>query len=115
MRRSEKGYRPSPGYLASQMANMDELSQAPMPEFDLVEYEPLVDSSNMTPQIWRKIADDVKMRHDTYDGFVVLHGTDTMAYSAAALAFMLDGLSKPVIFKVCSLSIFFKIFMLIYK
>ena len=47
MRRSESGYRPSPGYLANQMANMDELSQAPMPEFDLIEYEPLVDSSNM--------------------------------------------------------------------
>ncbi|MDA7858184.1 asparaginase [Mariniblastus sp.] len=98
MRRSESGYRPSPGYLANQMANMDELSQAPMPEFDLIEYEPLVDSSNMTPDIWRKIANDIQERHDAYDGFVVLHGTDTMAYSAAALAFMLDGLSKPVIF-----------------
>ncbi|MGB1928098.1 MAG: asparaginase [Mariniblastus sp.] len=97
MRPSETGYRPSPGYLSSQMANMDELSQAPMPEFDLIEYEPLVDSSNMTPLIWRKIASDVAERHDLYDGFVILHGTDTMAYSAAALAFMLDGLSKPVI------------------
>jgi L-asparaginase len=97
MRRSESGYRPSAGYLANQMANMEELSQAPMPKFDLIEYDPLVDSSNMTPAIWRDIAEDIQTRHDAYDGFVVLHGTDTMAYSAAALAFMLDGLSRPVI------------------
>ena len=97
MRRSELGYRPSPGYLANQMANMDELSQSTMPEFDIIEYEPLVDSSNMTPDIWRQIAIDIQEHHDAYDGFVVLHGTDTMAYSASALAFMLDGLARPVI------------------
>ena len=100
MRRSESGYRPWPGYLANQMANMDELSQSPMPEFDIIEHEPLVDSSNMTPDIWSKIANDIQEHHDAYDGFVVLHGTDTMAYSAAALAFMLDGLARPVILTV---------------
>jgi L-asparaginase len=52
----------------------------------------------MTPADWSRIARDVCNHYDIYDGFIVLHGTDTMAYSASALAFMLEGLSKPVIF-----------------
>jgi L-asparaginase len=98
MRRSENGYQPAPGYLAKQMAQMEELSQAPMPEFEVLEYEPLLDSSNITPAIWRKLAEDIRDRYHRFDGFVVLHGTDTMAYSASALPFMLHGLNKPVIF-----------------
>lgn len=98
MRQSENGYRPAPGYLAEQMAHMEELSQSPMPEFEVLEYDPLVDSSNITPAIWRKIAEDIRDNYSRFDGYVVLHGTDTMAYSASALPFMLDGLNKPVIF-----------------
>lgn len=98
MRPSENGYQPCAGYLADQMSQMEELSQSPMPEFEVIEYDPLVDSSNMTPKIWRKIADDVRDNNNQrFDGFVVLHGTDTMAYTASALAFMLPGIAKPVI------------------
>jgi len=56
-----------------------------------------IDSSNMTPDCWVKIAKTVKENYDDYDGFVITHGTDTMAYSSAALTYMLKGLGKPVI------------------
>lgn len=68
-----------------------------MPAFELIEYDPLLDSSNITVKEWIKIAEDIEKHYDEYDGFVVLHGTDTMAYTASALSFMLDGLEKPVI------------------
>lgn len=79
------------------MRAMPELRHESMPSFAINEYEPLLDSSNMTPREWMKIARDIADHYDDYDGFVVLHGTDTMAYTASALPFMLDGLSKPVI------------------
>lgn len=63
-----------------------------------VSFSPLIDSSDITPQNWIEIAKLIEKHYDDFDGFVVLHGTDTMAYSAAALSFMLDGLRKPVIF-----------------
>ena len=59
---------------------------------------PLVDSSDIGPGTWQRIAYAIQEHYDSYDGFVVLHGTDTMSYSASALSFMLDGLTKPVIF-----------------
>lgn len=52
----------------------------------------------MEPSLWTRLAHLVRDRYDDYDGFVILHGTDTMAYSASALSFMLEGLTKPVIF-----------------
>lgn len=61
-------------------------------------FSPLIDSSDVEPTLWKKLAELIKDRYDDYDGFVILHGTDTMAYSASALSFMLDGLRKPVIF-----------------
>jgi L-asparaginase len=59
---------------------------------------PAVDSSNIKPGTWIRIAELIQERYDDYDGFIVLHGTDTMAYSASALSFMLESLAKPVIF-----------------
>lgn len=61
-------------------------------------FSPLIDSSDVEPSIWQALARLIKEEYDNYDGFVVLHGTDTMAYSASALSFMLDNLRKPVIF-----------------
>ncbi|HUH19961.1 type I asparaginase [Albibacterium sp.] len=61
-------------------------------------FTPIIDSSNMTPAIWLKMAEIVKENYEDHDGFVILHGSDTMAFSAAALSFMLEGLQKPVIF-----------------
>lgn len=61
-------------------------------------FDPPVDSSNITPAHWRQIAKLIEVNYDRVDGFVVLHGTDTMAYTASALSYMLDRLGKPVVF-----------------
>ncbi len=63
-----------------------------------IAFDPPLDSSNVNPEVWLKIADIIKKNYSRYDGFVVLHGTDTMAFSASALSFILENLSKPVIF-----------------
>lgn len=57
-----------------------------------------IDSSNVTPELWVRLAEIVRDHYDRVDGFVVLHGTDTMSYTASALSFMLENLAKPVIF-----------------
>ena len=57
-----------------------------------------IDSSNMGPKYWIQIAEIIEDNYDTCDGFVVLHGSDTMSYSASALSFMLEDLAKPVVF-----------------
>lgn len=62
-----------------------------------VQFEPLVDSSDMNPDAWRRIVRIIEENYGKYSGFVILHGTDTMAYTASALSFMLEGLNKPVI------------------
>lgn len=64
---------------------------------DNIQFAKPIDSSNMNPAHWKQIAGNIADNYDKYDGFVVLHGTDTMAYTASALAFMLQGLTKPVI------------------
>jgi L-asparaginase len=97
MKRTADGFLPAPGYLQQLMDNLPELKNDLMPEYRIDEYEPLLDSSNMTPADWLKIATDISKQHNTFDGFVVLHGTDTMAYTASALPFMLQGLQKPVV------------------
>ena len=97
MTRTPKGYAPKPGYLQKALARIKELGDQEMPSCDLVEYEPLLDSSNIAVGEWIKLARDISDRYDDYDGFVILHGTDTMAYTASALSFMLEGLAKPVI------------------
>ncbi|XP_022224113.2 L-asparaginase-like [Drosophila obscura] len=65
--------------------------------YKLMEYDPLLDSSNMAGSDWKRIAEDIKTMYDLFDGFVVLHGTDTLAYTASALSFMLYNLAKPVV------------------
>lgn len=64
---------------------------------DNISFNPPIDSSDMNPTHWEQIAEAIRDNYDRYDGFVVLHGTDTMAYSASALSFMLHNLRKPVI------------------
>jgi len=97
MNRTRNGYGPQRGYLQQQMELMPELSHPSIPSFKIHDYDPLLDSSNMTPVEWVKIAEDIAEHYDDYDGFIVLHGTDTMAYTASALPFMLQGLRKPVV------------------
>jgi L-asparaginase len=97
MARTEYGYAPKRGFMQTILSEMGELKSEEVPEFDLIEYDPLLDSSNISVREWVKIAKDIKEKYDLYDGFVILHGTDTMAYTASALSFMLEGLAKPVI------------------
>lgn len=66
-------------------------------EIDSCQLKEIIDSSNMHPKVWVEIADIIREAYDRYDGFVVLHGTDTMAYTASALSFMLENLGKPVV------------------
>jgi len=97
MRPTSEGYAPAPGYLADQIMAMPELASDLMPEVEIQEYAPLLDSANMTPDDWGKIAGDIGVHYQAHDGFIILHGTDTMAYTASALPFMLQGLGKPVV------------------
>jgi L-asparaginase len=62
-----------------------------------IQFDPPMDSSEMGPESWTKIVKIIADNYNTYDGFVVLHGTDTMSFTASALSFMLENLSKPVI------------------
>jgi L-asparaginase len=97
MRLSPQGLVPEPGYLAKLMAKMQELAESPMPDYEIIEYDPVIDSADMRVEQWRQIAQDIALRYNQFDGFVVLHGTDTLAYTASALPFMLANLAKPVI------------------
>lgn len=65
---------------------------------DFYTFEPLLDSSNMNPSFYIHLAAVIEEKYEDYDGFVILHGSDTMAYTASALSFMLENLNKPVIF-----------------
>ena len=97
MKPSENGYIPQEQHLTDAIMKMPDFHRDEMPTFTINEYQPLIDSSNMTPADWQRIANDIKQHYDEYDGFVVLHGTDTMAYTSSALSFMLENLGKPVI------------------
>jgi L-asparaginase len=91
------GYEPAPDYVALALSQIPALKHQDMPEYVIKEYQPLLDSSNMTLHEWNRIASDIAKEYNSYDGFVVFHGTDTMAYTASALSFMLEHLTKPVI------------------
>ena len=97
MQQTENGFAPVEGFLTETVKAMPEFYHAEMPKFFINEYAPLIDSSNMQPADWKRIANDIKANYDKYDGFVILHGTDTMAFTASALSFMLQNLTKPVI------------------
>ncbi|MCR4919344.1 MAG: type I asparaginase [Prevotella sp.] len=66
-------------------------------DIDTRQFDPPIDSSDMTPLVWQRLVELIGQCYDSYDGFVILHGTDTMAYTASALSFMLENLTKPVI------------------
>ena len=110
MRRGERGYEPAPGQLAEQLARMprfhdpnESLFTTPLTQFkrriryEILEWDPLLDSSNMGMEDWVHIARDIEEHYADFDAFVVLHGTDTMSYTASALSFMLVNLGKTVV------------------
>ena len=79
------------------LLNVPELKQFDT-EIATYQFSPPIDSSDMSPRLWTDLSHVIADRYDDYDGFVVLHGTDTMAYTASALSYMLENLTKPVIF-----------------
>ena len=97
MKKTPKGYAPVEGYLSEVFPTVYDMNSPAAPEWDLYEMSPLLDSSDVTVNEWNKIAEVIYNNYEKYDGFVVLHGTDTMAYTASALSFILDGLDKPVV------------------
>ena len=83
MTRTENGYAPRAGYFRAALDVIPDLRAPEMPEWEFYELSPLLDSSNMTVREWNCIAELIAQKYDDYDGFVVLHGTDTMAYTAS--------------------------------
>lgn len=97
MKRTDKGFTPAPGFLKEALSEISDLARQDFPEWELYELSPLLDSSNISADEWNGIARVIYESYADYDGFVVLHGTDTMAYTASALSFILSGLDKPVV------------------
>ncbi|WP_150463884.1 asparaginase [Francisella sp. XLW-1] len=94
---TEQGYDVEPGYLTKTIAGIRDFYHYDMPEFEIKEYSDLIDSSNIDPKRWISLAQDILDNYANYDGFVILHGTDTLAYTASVLSFMLGEIDKPVI------------------
>ena len=94
----ENGYIPAEGRLEDDLAAISDLHKPGMPELELIQFSPLLDSCNVSVAEWNKMGRAIADNYESFDGFVILHGTDTMSYSASALSFMLENLDKPVIF-----------------
>lgn len=94
---TDKGYAPQKERFHKLLAELPDLHDDGMPTWDIVDMEPILDSSNVAVREWNMIASLISENYDKYDGFVILHGTDTMAYTASSLSFMLEGLTKPVV------------------
>lgn len=94
---SASGYVPQGGFNELLEQRLNKVSISALQPFDIIELDKLIDSSNIVPADWATLAKLIELHYDKYDGFVILHGTDTMAYTASALSFMLRGLSKAVI------------------
>ncbi|MFT2112113.1 asparaginase domain-containing protein [Marinomonas sp. 2405UD68-3] len=92
---SDQGYVPGKAFAADILRHLNDYQ--PEHGFDVYSYKRLIDSSNATPEDWQTIAEDLQSKWHDYDAFIVLHGTDTMAYSAAALAFMFQHSRKPIV------------------
>eukprot|EP00930_Biecheleria_cincta_P094528 TRINITY_DN8571_c0_g1_i1.p1 TRINITY_DN8571_c0_g1~~TRINITY_DN8571_c0_g1_i1.p1 ORF type:complete len:435 (-),score=42.13 TRINITY_DN8571_c0_g1_i1:153-1457(-) len=86
-----------PGNLVNRLKSVEELQRREMPQCYVEELSPILDSADMCPADWCRIASLVERAYLDFDGFVILHGTDTMAYTASALSYMLENLAKPVI------------------
>ena len=97
MVKTDRGYAPQREAFHRLLDGIPELKSAEMPEWEIVDMDPLLDSSNMTVTEWNAIGSVIADHYDRYDGFVVLHGTDTMAYTSSALSFTLRNNRKPVI------------------
>ena len=95
--KTKAGYQPARGHVTNILDAIPAFSHVDMPHYEVHEYDPLLDSSNLTCDDWNRLATDIEIHYDAFDGFVIFHGTDTLAYTASALSFMLEHLNKPVI------------------
>ena len=93
----KSGYIPDPDFPEKIRQDIGKIKDPMVPEFEIKSMAPLLDSSNMCPDDWDRIAREIDNEKANYGGFIVLHGTDTMAYTASALAFMLKGLNNNII------------------
>jgi L-asparaginase len=98
MKPTNSGYEPCPEFGQILNEKLRLLLTEDMPDYQIIEMDDLIDSANASPDDWSTIAHKLVDNWQEFDGFVVLHGTDTMTYTASALSFMLQGLDKPVIF-----------------
>jgi L-asparaginase len=96
MQASERGLAPAP--VADRIDELLQSSEIPGAAYSITELEPQIDSANATPASWQQIVEAITSRYDHVDGFVVVHGTDTMAYSAAAVSYAFAGRHKPIVF-----------------
>lgn len=94
---SKSGYAPKSGFLSGKLSSIPELIHDDMPAYALLEFDPLLDSSNIDVSEWYELAQIIESHYDEFDGFVILHGTDTLAYTASALSFICENLTKPII------------------
>ena len=97
MAKSDCGYVPNAEKFHDNLNKMPEMHTGEIGDWKIIDMDPLLDSSNMMVDDWNKIAALIDRNYYDFDGFVILHGTDTMAYTASALSFMLENLDKPVI------------------
>ena len=97
MTSTHQGLENQPGHLEKRLEKALSPYQDKLPSYDFLEFEKLIDSSNTNPGFWTNITKAIEKHYENYAGFVVIHGTDTLAYTASALSFTLKNLSKPVI------------------
>ena len=97
MKKTDKGYTSDKGLLETKLKEITKGQGDNIADYTLHEFTPLLNSSNMTPKNWNKIGEYITSVYEDYDAFVVIHGTDTLAYTASALAFMFDNLTKPIV------------------
>ena len=97
MRQTDRGFSPAATLLTQQLKEITQHWGNRVPDYKILDYEPLLDSAEFCPKDWLRIGQDIVDQYENFDAFLVLHGTDTMAYSASALAFMLEGLDKNII------------------
>ena len=92
----DKGLVPKPGYLPQLIGKMN-IDKHFKIEYTLEATDPLIDSSDLRPRHWKVMVEKIKKNYDHYDSFIVIHGTDTLAYTASALSFLIQNLDKPII------------------
>lgn len=97
MVRSSRGFVPAKGLAGLLEANMPELRREDIPRYELIESDRPIDGANATPKFWYDLAEQIIDIEADYDGFVIIHGTDTLAYTASALSFLLAPMAKPVV------------------